>query len=98
MECTLETKPLERNADYAVSLKVEPVEVIYDSVSSSVSGIFCSFTSAFCGFASCMKYETRCDTDINQLDQFCFLGIELELTFNRGFYLENVIEKRLMSF
>ena len=33
LECTLETKPLERNADYAVSLKVEPVEMIYDSVS-----------------------------------------------------------------
>lgn len=31
VECTLETKPLERNADYAVSLKVEPVEMIYDS-------------------------------------------------------------------
>ena len=42
VECTLETKPLERNADYAVSLKVEPVEVIYDSVSSSVSVIFCT--------------------------------------------------------
>lgn len=33
VECTLETKPLEVKADYAVSLKVEPVEVIYDSVS-----------------------------------------------------------------
>ena len=33
IECTLETKPLELNADYAVSLKVEPIEAIYDSVS-----------------------------------------------------------------
>jgi len=98
VECTLETKPLERNADYAVSLKVEPVEVIYDSVRSSVSAIFCSFTSAFCGFASCMKYETRCNTEFNHLDHFCILGFELDLTFNRGFCLGNIIEKRLTSF
>ena len=93
VECTLETKPLERNADYAVSLQVEPVEVIYDSVSSSVSGIFCSSTSAFCGFASCMKYETRCNTDFNQLDHLCILGSGLEPTFNRGFCLGNIIER-----
>lgn len=72
VECTLETKPLEQNADYAVSLKVEPVEVIFDSVSSSVSAIFCSFTSAFCGFASCMKCKTRCNADLYQLDHFLY--------------------------
>ena len=33
VQCTLETKPLELAADYAVTLKVEPIEAIYDSVS-----------------------------------------------------------------
>ncbi|XP_022781348.1 vacuolar protein sorting-associated protein 13A-like [Stylophora pistillata] len=31
VQCTLETKPLEVKADYAASLKVEPVEAIYDA-------------------------------------------------------------------
>ena len=34
MECTLETKPLHVSADYAVTLKVEPIEATYDSVSN----------------------------------------------------------------
>ena len=33
MDCVLETKPLQLSADYAVKLKVEPIEVHYDSVS-----------------------------------------------------------------
>ena len=33
MQCTFETKPLKLKADYAVTLKVEPIEAIYDSVS-----------------------------------------------------------------
>ena len=33
VQCTLETKPLKVKADYAVSLRVEPVEATYDSVS-----------------------------------------------------------------
>lgn len=32
VQCTLETKPLELKADYAVSLKVEPVQAVYDAV------------------------------------------------------------------
>lgn len=35
MQFTFETKPLKLKADYAVSLKVEPVEATYDSVSLS---------------------------------------------------------------
>ena len=34
VECTLETKPLHVSADYAVTLKVEPIEATYDSVSN----------------------------------------------------------------
>lgn len=33
MDCTFETKPLKLRADYAVTLKVEPMEATYDSVS-----------------------------------------------------------------
>lgn len=33
VQCTLETKPLKLKADYAVTLKVEPIEATYDSVS-----------------------------------------------------------------
>lgn len=33
VQFTFETKPLKLRADYAVSLKVEPVEATYDSVS-----------------------------------------------------------------
>ena len=35
VQFTFETKPLKLRADYAVSLKVEPVEATYDSVSLS---------------------------------------------------------------
>ena len=35
MQFTFETKPLKLKADYAVGLKVEPVEATYDSVSLS---------------------------------------------------------------
>lgn len=33
VQCTLETKPLKLKADYAVTLKMEPIEATYDSVS-----------------------------------------------------------------
>lgn len=62
IECTLETKPLELNADYAVSLKVEPIEAIYDSVSYSWNYVrhllFLNFCF-FCSFVSLLKYQTR---------------------------------------
>ena len=48
VQCTLETKPLELEADYAISLKVEPVEVVYDSVSLICFSNFCLFL--WCGF------------------------------------------------
>ena len=56
VECTLETKPLERNTDYAVSLKVEPVEMIYDSV--SYMEICPPSYEVFCRFVFCMESET----------------------------------------
>ena len=33
VDCTFETKPLKVRADYALTLKVEPIEATYDSVS-----------------------------------------------------------------
>lgn len=34
VDCAFETKPLTVKADYAVTLKVEPIEATYDSVSA----------------------------------------------------------------
>ena len=88
VQFTFETKPLKLRADYAVSLKVEPVEATYDSVSLNKFSLILhtSFDRLSC-FNTCGMWgrkKTVANTNVlRMLTQFYTVHDTIHITFGK---------------
>ncbi|XP_068698299.1 intermembrane lipid transfer protein VPS13C-like isoform X1 [Montipora foliosa] len=84
VDCTLETKPLHVSADYAVTLKVEPIEATYDS--ATIDKIVSFFSMP--GNSKFKELEMAAANRLQELTKWTRAGLEYAITQHEVTYLD----------